>query len=704
MNTVFWLLFSCVFLRNSVLAKKNAVPIDRQQQTTYDVIVVGAGLTGLSAARLIQQTRPELSVLILEARGQVGGRVRYSTMQTRNGVEFVDIGAQLISPTDDELLRLIGELKIEISQQLVCGNNTLYQDRVKRNSDSLLATSQGAWKATQFTDMILNEAVVGNLTTQSVTQFAQNLSTNDSDTVNRLLQTFFDAPAEQTSSIQLALTCSSQNATINEILRRYGHGESFLAKGGMNEVVRRLADGLLIEYGQKVKMVNDAISPAMLTTSTGVSYSARQVILAVPIATLSNINILPTPEAPFEQLINNYGTTGHAYYFTMTFQRPTWRLNGKSGKVIYTSQNGPLVWMTTFDTTYGTTCDNSTGTSSTLWGIAHFSYEVPFETRKRLYTQGLQYSFRFADFSPLDISDISFTNDVLAKGSIPTLRVNIPFESLRYLNDFHTIYQNVHISTADIASVSLGTMNGAVHAGQMVAAYTLAMLTSADVTSNNNLLRDQPLESTTPFVYRTTSHYPPEIFEEKIDIQQTYSDQQSQEQSSTFKYETSSHYPPTTSIPTTTIQHFSFGNLNSSDSEVLAVVQHDQQQQSQNNNTNFEYSTSSVMPPAEPIETTTYIHFSNGNLGSSSAPANIQRDPGVLENTSNNLGDFAYSTSTHYPLAAAPSSDPQNATPSSQIVAELRQVSENAQNTTALDLAQHLTSLVHTILSGLRLQ
>ena len=53
-------------------------------------------------------------------------------------------------------------------------------------------------------------------------------------------------------------------------------------------------------------------------------------------------------------------------------------------------------------------------------------------------------------------SDVNFATDDLAKGTIPTLRLNIPIDSLKYLNDFHTLYQNVHIATADISSNSLG--------------------------------------------------------------------------------------------------------------------------------------------------------------------------------------------------------------------------------------------------------
>ncbi|PIC54330.1 hypothetical protein B9Z55_003623 [Caenorhabditis nigoni] len=685
------------------------------QQSIYDVIVVGAGLTGLTAARNIQQSRPGLSVLVLEARGQVGGRVRYATMQTRNGVEFLDTGSQFISPTDTELLALIQQLNVRTNQQLTCGNNTVFQQTRRKRQLSL----QQQWSTTLFSDLINSPELIGNLTNTSVAAMSQQLDTTDADSVNRLMQTFFDAPGEQVSEVQLALTCSSQNATAVELLRRFGHGQSLLAQGGMNEVVRRLADGLLIEYSQRVVSVNDAAFPAVVQTSTGRRFSARQVIVAVPIPTLENIDLVPTPEAPFQQLIQNYGPTGHAYYFTMSFQRATWRLNGRSGKVIYTSQSGPMVWLTTFDTTFASSCDNSTSASSSLWGIAHFSYDVPFETRKKLYIQAIMYSLRFSDFSPLDCTDVNFATDDLAKGSIPTLRLNIPMESLKYLNDFHTLYQNVHIATADISSNSLGTMNGAVHSGSAVSNYVLQMLSAADA-QRNELLRDTPVESTTPYVYSTSSHYPPAMFAAEIPaqvqnqtrVQNSPPTSSNSTSSGTFRYETSSQYPSTVQPPTTTtMKHFSFGNLdNSTNNEEPAAVLYDsppqQAQPTLNYSTTFAYSTSSVMPPVVPIETTTIRHFSNGNLNETStaqSPAVQRDDPSILINQQQN--GYVYSTSTHYPIQLSSNRNINaRATPSPEIVQQLQEVSENATNSTSLQLASSLTQLVQSLLTTLRLQ
>lgn len=61
----------------------------------------------------------------------------------------------------------------------------------------------------------------------------------------------------------------------------------------------------------------------------------------------------------------------------MSFQRATWRLNGRSGKTIYTSSNGPLVWLTTFDTTFAASCGKKL--QILLWApIQNFSRKLKF--------------------------------------------------------------------------------------------------------------------------------------------------------------------------------------------------------------------------------------------------------------------------------------------------------------------------------------
>ncbi|XP_037095398.1 amine oxidase [flavin-containing] [Syngnathus acus] len=68
---------------------------------TYDVVVVGGGISGLSAAKLLLESG--LSPVVLEARDRVGGR----TFTARNKeTKWVDLGGAYIGPTQNRILRL----------------------------------------------------------------------------------------------------------------------------------------------------------------------------------------------------------------------------------------------------------------------------------------------------------------------------------------------------------------------------------------------------------------------------------------------------------------------------------------------------------------------------------------------------------------------------------------------------------------------
>ncbi|KAK5970818.1 hypothetical protein GCK32_002989, partial [Trichostrongylus colubriformis] len=70
----------------SLLATSESIPGSDE----YDVVIVGAGLTGLSAARELKKLAPKARVKLLEARDQVGGRIRARTMRTAEGEASLD--------------------------------------------------------------------------------------------------------------------------------------------------------------------------------------------------------------------------------------------------------------------------------------------------------------------------------------------------------------------------------------------------------------------------------------------------------------------------------------------------------------------------------------------------------------------------------------------------------------------------------------
>jgi monoamine oxidase len=85
-----------------------------------DVIVVGAGLAGLAAARRLRAR--DVSVVVVEARERVGGRVLNHDI---GDGKVVEVGGQWIGPTQDRLAALATELGVETFATYSNGHNLI---------------------------------------------------------------------------------------------------------------------------------------------------------------------------------------------------------------------------------------------------------------------------------------------------------------------------------------------------------------------------------------------------------------------------------------------------------------------------------------------------------------------------------------------------------------------------------------------------
>ena len=104
-----------------------------------DVVVVGAGLAGLSAARAIR--RAGHSVLVLEARDRVGGRTENHDLG--NG-HHGDMGGTWIGPTQTEIAKLAKQMGVHAFDQPDNGNQLYYDGTLRlpyNDSTPLLGTA-----------------------------------------------------------------------------------------------------------------------------------------------------------------------------------------------------------------------------------------------------------------------------------------------------------------------------------------------------------------------------------------------------------------------------------------------------------------------------------------------------------------------------------------------------------------------------------
>lgn len=90
----------------------------RRRTRRTEVVVIGAGLAGLTAARDLVRARHD--VLVLEARDRVGGRTLNAPI---GGGKVVEIGGQWIGPTQDRLSALARSLGIGTFKTYNTGSN-----------------------------------------------------------------------------------------------------------------------------------------------------------------------------------------------------------------------------------------------------------------------------------------------------------------------------------------------------------------------------------------------------------------------------------------------------------------------------------------------------------------------------------------------------------------------------------------------------
>ncbi len=95
--------------------------------SSIDVVVVGAGISGLRVARGLQDGG--LAVTVLEARDRVGGRLRSADVTDENGPEpaALDVGATWFWPGEDRVRALVDELGLPTHRQHRDGD-ALYDD------------------------------------------------------------------------------------------------------------------------------------------------------------------------------------------------------------------------------------------------------------------------------------------------------------------------------------------------------------------------------------------------------------------------------------------------------------------------------------------------------------------------------------------------------------------------------------------------
>ncbi|XP_043199156.1 uncharacterized protein LOC122368902 [Amphibalanus amphitrite] len=115
-------------------------------EVTCEVLVIGAGISGLTAAYEIQKRNPKTELCLVEAKDRVGGRTLATQIRVREGqTETFDLGGQWVGSTQTDIMEMLDELGLEVYPQYIQGTKhmQLGGDAIRRYSSTI--PNLGSW-------------------------------------------------------------------------------------------------------------------------------------------------------------------------------------------------------------------------------------------------------------------------------------------------------------------------------------------------------------------------------------------------------------------------------------------------------------------------------------------------------------------------------------------------------------------------------
>ena len=298
------------------------------------VIVVGAGLAGLSAA--VRLRKDGARVTVVEARDRVGGRV----LTIRDGFakgQHAEAGGDFIDHGQEEIRRLADQYGLPVRTILRQGFSFV-RDKGRGQIHGRPMKGERAWKpivdrakpwieAYRRAEQRWESAVVRSMAQRSVAQWLDEIHADGNmRAMVRGLRGFFLADPEDLSLLVLIEQLASEEP---------GAEPEGRIEGGND----RLPKAMAVELGEAVHLNTTARAVHDDQTSVSVTVeraggdrtqmNADYVILAVPVTTLRAIEI--TPDLPLEQAkVFERLKYGRVTKSLLQFDRRFWKRKGRS--------------------------------------------------------------------------------------------------------------------------------------------------------------------------------------------------------------------------------------------------------------------------------------------------------------------------------------------------------------------------------------
>ncbi|XP_015256947.1 PREDICTED: probable flavin-containing monoamine oxidase A [Cyprinodon variegatus] len=478
----------------------------------WDVVIIGAGLSGLSAAHLLRKRDPKLKIVILEAKDRVGGRTVSSEIPAADGVDRWDLGGQWVGSTQTHIMELIKDLGLEVYPQFSAGKKVLHTggptSKVRAYQSSfptlsllaLLDTIQLMWKFDRLCRTVCvqdprrtpNAAELDGMTLHSYIQ--QHTWTEElKEILGVCSRSVFGVEPSQMSFLFFLMYATAAGGLQALLETSPGCAQEFKIKGGTQQLSECLAQqvGLKnVRLGSAVTAIwQDSEWARVMTTND--TFLCRAVIVTCPPHLAAKIQYQPALPSMREFLTQNM-LVGHLIKFIVTYKTAFWKENGFSGEIV-TGSSTDCPFCVTFDATSPrgnpALVGFISGQQATFWTTREAG-----ERREAVLSSLVKY------LGPEAASCIHYEEKDWAKeeynGGCP-VNVMAPGLLTYYQPSLRNPCGRIHWAGTETATQWCGYMDGAVQAGQRAALEVLSEVCHVALTAEEQeaLTQGQTMKS-----------------------------------------------------------------------------------------------------------------------------------------------------------------------------------------------------------------